>query len=488
MGSVSDGFLAGSPAFYPPLLDDDGLTGIVNCDETQNLLVYAPASDVNANTYNVLTDYFQEPVYIDFNSNDKYRKVADATSVASSVYGHLVEATLTNGKLTATNDHLLVDKQDFNCPIAYSFDGSHRMWYQRKPENQEYVDLAKGWQGISIPFTAELVTTNDKGEITHFYSGSESSKNGTGSKIGHEYWLREFKEGGTTEGNVYKANMSYPDATAGTTKTVTNTFLWDYYYKANDRKDENSDIYQEYYSNNRTYSGYPYLAGAKPYIIGLPSDTYYEFDLSGSFVAQNTKTSIDKLGQQTITFASAAGAAIGVSDTELSETGSVAYGGYTFKANYMSKELAAYPATPEAGKTYNTNYVLNAEGSSYDLVTTTTTKAVPFRPYFTGTITAPSGSRPYTRSIVFSGDGANMSHKTSDNEPGSLMIYAGKKSVVVESDLRHDAEVRITTTSGVTLATFTIQPGETIETRVNLAGVYIVQTTDGEYTKKLAVK
>ena len=488
MGSVSDGFLAGSPAFYPPLLDDDGLTGIVNCDETQNLLVYAPASDVNANTYNVLTDYFQEPVYIDFNSNDKYRKVANATSVASSVYGHLVEATLTNGKLTATNDHLLVDKQDFNCPIAYSFDGSHRMWYQRKPENQEYVDLAKGWQGISIPFTAELVTTNDKGEITHFYSGSESSKNGTGSKIGHEYWLREFKEGGTTEGNVYKANMSYPDATAGTTKTVTNTFLWDYYYKANDRKDENSDIYQEYYSNNRTYSGYPYLAGSKPYIIGLPSDTYYEFDLSGSFVAQNTKTSIDKLGQQTITFASAAGAAIDISDNELGTTGSVNCDNYTFKANYMSKELAAYPATPEAGKTYNTNYVLNAEGSSYDLVTATTTKAVPFRPYFTGTITAPSGSRPYTRSIVFSGDGANMSHKTGDNDPGSLTIYAGKKSVVVESDLRHEAEVRITTTSGITLATFTIQPGETIETRVNLAGVYIVQTTDGEYTKKLAVK
>ena len=33
-----------------------------------------------------------------------------------------------------------------------------------------------------------------------------------------------------------------------------------------------------------------------------------------------------------------------------------------------------------------------------------------------------------------------------------------------------------------------IKPGETIETRVNLAGVYIVQVSDGKYTKKLAVK
>ena len=36
--------------------------------------------------------------------------------------------------------------------------------------------------------------------------------------------------------------------------------------------------------------------------------------------------------------------------------------------------------------------------------------------------------------------------------------------------------------------TFTIKPGEVVETRVNNAGVYIVQSTDGEYTKKLAVK
>ena len=79
--------------------------------------------------------------------------------------------------------------------------------------------------------------------------------------------------------------------------------------------------------------------------------------------------------------------------------------------------------------------------------------------------------------------------KAGNNDPGNLIVYAGKeKTIVVESALRYITDVRITTTSGITLATFTIEPGETIETRVNLAGVYIVQTTDGEHTKKLAVK
>ena len=474
--------------FYAPLLDDGGLTSITNNDETKNLLVYAPfetaANDyANKATYDVLTDYFVEPDYNDFYVDDKYRKVGDATSASTSVYGHLVKDTLINNilTLTATTDHLLVDKQDFNCPIAYSFDAKHRMWYQRKPEDQEFVDFTKGWQGISIPFTAELVTTNDKGEITHFYGGSKTIE-GSVAKIGHEYWLREFKEGGqvsSTNNNVYLANMSYPDADDTSAKTATNTFLWDYYYwnsAVHNQKDKNDDTYQTYYKDDRPYTGYPLLTAAKPYLLGLPGQTYYEFDLSGNFEAKNTAATIDKLGKQTITFASNAGAEIKVSDTELNNTGSVTHGGYTFQASYMNKNL----------ETGSSNYTLNADGNSYVKVPTSgdAVKVSAFRPYFIAT----NGARSETRSIVFSGDGANMSHKTSDNEPGSLMIYAGKKCVVVESDLRHAAEVRITTTSGITLATFTIEPGETIETRVNLAGVYIVQTTDGEYTKKLAVK
>ena len=493
----------GGAWFYPPLLDDGGLTGIANCDETQNLMVYAPAETAqsgyaNKKTYEVLNAYFKEPAFATYYDNSRgYRIVGDATNEMSSIYGHLVQ-----NDLKATNDHLLVDKQGFNAPFAYSFASAYCMWYQRTPEKQQYVNRQQGWQGISLPFTAELVTTHQKGEITHFYSGSEASKNGTGTKIGHEYWLREFRTGGhvsATNDSFYEANMTYPDAVSNSnSKRYTNTFLWDYYYSYGSVNpadesgpDKNDDTYQHYYQKQHTYPDYPLLASGTPYIIGLPGSTYYEFDLSGNFLAQNTKTSIDKLSQQIVTFASEAGATIGVSDDELSTTGSVTQDGYTFKASYMNKELTAYPETPVANQSYNVNYVLNKEGSSYDLVTATATNAVPFRPYFTGTIKAPSASRPVTRSIVFSGDKANMPREndaTKGAEQGNLMIHARKKSIVVESALRYVTDVRITTTSGITLATFTIQPGETIETRVNLAGVYIVQTVDGDYTKKLAVK
>ena len=52
--------------FYQPLLDDDGLSSIANRGETPNLLVYAPASTANAKTYNVLTGYFIDPTYSDY--------------------------------------------------------------------------------------------------------------------------------------------------------------------------------------------------------------------------------------------------------------------------------------------------------------------------------------------------------------------------------------------------------------------------------------
>ena len=134
--------------FYTPLLDDDGLTSIVNCDETQNLLVYAPSADANAQTFGVLNGYFTEPAYSShYDNSEGYRLVSEAT--ASEVHGHLVQSTL-----TTTNDHLLVDKQDFNAPIAYRLGVGDLMWYQRTPANNEYVDHTNGWQGISVPFTA----------------------------------------------------------------------------------------------------------------------------------------------------------------------------------------------------------------------------------------------------------------------------------------------------------------------------------------------
>ena len=470
--------------FYPPLLDDGGLTGFRNIDLTQNLLAYTAAPDsttASGMTGWAVSDHLKEPVYAE--TNPDYRTVAHEGT--GNIHGHWVQNDI------ATRDHLLVDRQDFNAPIAYKFADDNRMWYQRTPDH--YVDRKKGWEAISLPFSAELVTTDRKGEITHFYSGSNESFNNTHTKIGHEYWLRSLENDSTMallkDGtDTLTAAFNYPTANDGSpviNKTVTNTFLWDYYYEGlnHNQKDWNGDTYLEYYRDKqRNLKNYPMLANGTPYIIGFPGVTYYEFDLSGQFEAKTTgNTAPEKLSQQTITFASEAGATIGVSDKEMAgATATYENTTYTFKPNYLN--MAFMPGSE--------HYTLSATGSSFDKVSTTDTTLVDaFRPYFISK-SKNSDARQSTRSILFSNGPAEIDipHETKKDEPGTLNIYAARKTIVVESSLRYATDVRIVTVSGMTLSTFNIKPGEVVETHVNTAGVYIVQSANAEYTKKLAVR
>jgi hypothetical protein len=423
--------------------------------------------------------------------------------------------------------------------MAYTFDASQLMWYQRKPGLKEYVDLTSGWQGISLPFTAELVTTDTKGEITHFYSGSETSKNGTGTKIGHEYWLRELTDGSTmtkkSEG-ILEANFHYP-AAAGATKTVGNTFLWDYYYQNTNRKDANDDTYQKYYSSSRSYSAYPLLTAGTPYILGLPGQTYYEFDLSGKFEAQHTALPAPPmLPKQVITFASEKGVAIGVSDDEMAGK-KITYGGreYTFKPSYMNETLKTninyvmnsegdayvkldntgtgkyittgrtYPnedaydaAVTAAGKLYTdadgtteaeewanpqTTYYTRVRQITKDDVNHVTSSLSAFRPYFISALITSSGSTKMSpaNEIVFTGDYDDLIDEPITMNDGTLEIYTRGHNVVTTSHLQNPVTLSVVSVAGITYANYTLQPGETVETPVR-PGVYIVNR------KKLLVK
>ena len=437
-------------AFYPPMLDVGSLQSIVTNGETQNLLVYAP--DAGTATYAVLKDYFDvEPVYTE--THNQYRTVAAVGS--GSVRGHLVTAGL-----MTLSDHLLVDRQDFNCPIAYRMANGKRMWYQRQPSL--FVDTQKGWETVSLPFTAELVTTQQKGEITHFYSGSNTLDNGK-TKIGHEYWLREYKGKMGEEDDVFTAEFNYPTA-IGSDKTVNNTFLWDYYYhwnavgESDGGPDANDDKYQTYYEEARTLEHYPLVSKAKPYIIGFPGTTYHEFDLSGDWMAPYTaSTAPVQLDRQVITFASVEGDAIGVSDADMDVE---AADGYAFKPNYQSREV--------------TGYLMNAVGNAFEQQTGVTT--VPFRPYF---VKVATGAPAYkvAKKIVFGSSGSSIGigdRDPSEGETGSLVITPQRGKIVATSTLRQPATVHISTIGGITVRAFTIQPGETIETPVSNAGVYIV--------------
>ena len=454
--------------FYTPLLDCDGLLSVVNRNETQNLLVYAPEEATQGQTFTVLSDYFTEPACVE--SNDAYRRVAVALS---QPFGHLVLSTL-----NAANDHLLVDKQDFNCPIAYNMGEGLRMWYRRTPAN--YVTVVsgktKGWEDICLPFTAELVTSPVKGEITHFYAGSET---------GHEYWLREYDgiaDGGSAiQNNELLAEFKFPSA-GSHSKVYTNTYLWDTFYSKNDRYDANNDLFQDnYYKTEKTYSDYPLYHAATPYLIGFPGSTYYEFDLSGVFgnnhEALNTKddTQIDAPNMQSIIFVSAENAPIAVSDDELSAA-IAEKDNYQYRSAYASKPLA------------EGSFMLNTDGSKYLLQGETTT--IPFRPYF---VPKSSGTRSVEKptNTILIGDaptklvGTTIVKSLIDDD---LLVKGGKKKIMVESQLHYTTDVRIVTPAGITLTTFSIQPSEYIETRVQSAGVYIVYADNGKYVKKVIVR
>ena len=465
--------------FYPPLLDDNGLTSFQNVDLTQNLLVYTGTASTAAALTSQAVGKLPYETYSETNSDYHTVDYRDPNAIR----GHWVqEKRDKNGNVTgyeAGNDHLLVDKNDFFAPIAYNFATGKRMWYQREPDL--FVDKTKGWEGVSLPFTADIVTTQKKGELTHFYAGSTT---------GHEYWLRQYKgedkDAINVPTGVYAADMSYP-AAGGTDKTVTNTFLWDYYYQGrHNHLDMREDEYQTYYKDARTYGQYPRLAAGTAYLIGFPGPTYYEFDLSGGWSALTTdEEQPDAVKAQVITFASAAGASIGVSSDEATPED-----GFTFHPNYLNRAFVAGTAN---------TYTLSADGSSYDKVPAAAAEGQPavadtevaaFRPYFTG---SPTNAR--TRGIdqiIFSQHDDSLVQK--DNDPGKgevgggLSIYAKRKKIVVESSLGYTVDVRIVNMAGITLNAFTIEPGETVETRVNVSGVYIVETTDSRYTKKLTVK
>ena len=456
--------------FYQPLLDESGLNSITNRDETPNLLVYAPSEEVNKKTYDVLTGYFTEPAYDDYDAESdlytdhpEYRRVGAAPTW--TVFGHLVQ-----NDFTAISDHLLVDKKDFNCPLRYSFASGKRMWYQRIPDN--YVSLTKGWSTVSLPFTAELVTTQDKGEITHFYNGS-SSVDANGTKVGHEYWLSEYQGITETSGSsdeVLTATFNYPTG-ASEDKQVDNTFLWDYYYSKNVQQDANADIYQTRYQNRRTMTDYPLLATATPYMIGFPGKTFYEFDLSGEWKVKNTATTAPaQLGKQTISFVSRPGISIEVSDDEVSAS---AIDGYNFMPNYMSRTI--------------TGYLMNQDGNSFDRTPTGGSAATPFRPYFEAASPnqAPARSISFDSSFAFGEDDAPSGDDFGD---GDLTFTIHHRTVSATSSLRREADVHIYNVSGIVIANFTIQPGETIKTHIPVAGVYIIRAANGRILKKIAIK
>ena len=217
------------------------------------------------------------------------------------------------------------------------------------------------------------------------------------------------------------------------------------------------------------------------YLIGFPGQSYYEFDLSGQWTAQNTASSAPaKLDKQTITFVSAAGANIKVSDQEILSARKTAPAGYSYIPNYMNKTFAT------AGESYLMNdsgdsYVKNAENASVSA----------FRPYIVKAVAATRGESKIingVEQIEFDiKDTQFKPDEKMDRFDGTLNIYGKKGRIVVESSLSYAVDLSIYTPAGVKVFAFPVAAGETVEQRVNTKGVYIATSDDGQYVKKVIV-
>ena len=59
---------------------------------------------------------------------------------------------------------------------------------------------------------------------------------------------------------------------------------------------------------------------------------------------------------------------------------------------------------------------------------------------------------------------------------------------LTEATLSFTEDVRVVTPAGITVATFAVKPGKTVEVQADFSGMYSVHTLDGKYTKKVTVK
>ena len=454
--SWTNGWTQDGKFFMTKVLDYNALTGFRSDGQTRNLLAYAAYEDsITGNR--ILARYFADQDFeytIDVAHKSVYKAVAVMDSaLAARVKGHLVYK-MYDGTYQADTSQYLVDRQDFNAPISYSFGQGTYMWYQRTP--QHYVESNDaGWEAISLPFTAEYVTTQDKGELTHFYNGSNT---------GHEYWLREYSKIENQTQNqttTVKAMFSAPAASDDEyDKVYGNTFLWDYYYKKNSGNDANADKYfQTYYSESHTFEDYPLYVAGTPYLIGFPGERYYEFDLSGNFLASNTAGQPDGLDPQVITFISPdAGTTIGVTDLEYAAN-SANHDNYVYTPNYKTQTVNAY--------------MLNNAGDSF--VYTEGAQTVPFRAYLTSAPTGLTQRRAGTRAdAIFIGYLGDTDPLVEIPVQRGLNIYGEHMTIVIENTMTEPAIVTINTVAGRLLKQFIIQPGTKATVPVNNRGIYIV--------------
>ena len=140
---------------------------------------------------------------------------------------------------------------------------------------------------------------------------------------------------------------------------------------------------------------------------------------------------------------------------------------------------------------------MNAAGDKYVKVPATgdAVTVTAFRPFFILTSQQNQGSSPAPAAayITFSNEasqihGPEVVPDIDENLTENLKVYPKRNKITVESELREETGVQIYSAGGAIIDSYNIKPGEIVETPIYSAGVYIVRTTNGRYTKKVSIK
>ena len=499
--------------YYAPQLDMPGL-GLKSYTQneklTKNLLVYTPSSD-DAN-YSLATGT-SAPAYTHYlqGKNNSDTKVSALTNLDYSyvestynyetetplVIGHHVRGTVDDASINYLH---LVDKQDFNAPLAFNV--TNRAWYERVPDRWRNVDRGYGnasaWEGICLPFTAKKVSASENKEISHFYgeditlSDGQKPQDVDDHTLHHEYWLTGFKSAVDASGSTI-ATFLRPSATNLSNffydvrqENGTYNYQNDYFktldsysdhYGTRDDKEMTGGT-KEWYKESHKFPDYVYLSNTVPYIIAFPGNDFYEFSMEGTLYDRDThKKNTDK--PQFVTF-EAPTATIVVSDDEAGERTSTA-NGYNHVGTYMLKDNATRPVY-EAPSMLDGGLAMNARGTKFEAKKDTDSEnetfdyVLPFRTYMKATTAS-----PVKGGCIWINDGADYvpqipveEEEESDIEQGpGITIKIDRLHVIVNSTFEEDRRLDVYTPAGQMVMIHTAKPGRT-DFYLSKPGLYVI--------------
>ena len=476
---------AGTGADY-----DNATTGHV----TQNLLVYTMKSNAHDKD---AREFMKDGIY-----GNGATLATDKSREQDIRYHTLnpIEPTPASGALFDIANFHLVDKQDFNAPLAFNV--TNRAWYERMPDRWRNVDRGYGnasaWEGICLPFTAKKVSASENKEISHFYGEDITLSDGQKPQevddhtLHHEYWLTGFKSAVDASGSTI-ATFLRPSATNLSNffydvrqENGTYNYQNDYFktldsysdhYGTRDDKEMTGGT-KEWYEVAHEFNEYVYLSKTVPYIIAFPGEDFYEFSMEGTDYDRDTHKK-DTEYPQLVTFETLT-TTIAVSDDEEGERTSTA-NGYNHVGTYMRKDKATRPVY-EAPSMLDGGLAMNARGTKFeakkdaDSENETFDYVLPFRTYMKATTASPAKG-----GCIWINDGADYvpqipveEEEESDIEQGpGITIKIDRLHVIVNSTFEEDRRLDVYTPAGQMVMIHTAKPGRT-DFYLSKPGLYVI--------------